>query len=215
MEQWLKHLTIPDVSASNRPLSRCGHLDFTPFKLIVTKLRLDEIIVWCHVCAMNVSIHSCYWKQGTFTNGDSVVKPFTIRLRTNYYFTTIVSQQCCWACRLILSYSLKSVLSLQENVLSPLIVTKVQQNEDHLQTRTSNILTCSVDIIMYASRDPTWISCVTSVSSCVIATSAYEVCCSEITEFTGMSAIVLTVELRIWLVKITEYILKRKLGHIL
>ena len=32
-----------------RPLSQCGHLYFTPFKLIVTKLRLDETIVWCHV----------------------------------------------------------------------------------------------------------------------------------------------------------------------
>ena len=44
----------------NRPLSRCGHLDFTQFQLIATKLRLDEITVWCHVCAMNVSIHYCY-----------------------------------------------------------------------------------------------------------------------------------------------------------
>ena len=49
----------------NRPLPRCCHLDFTQFQLIVTKLRLDEIIVWCHVCAMNVSIHYYYWKQGT------------------------------------------------------------------------------------------------------------------------------------------------------
>ena len=32
----------------------------------VTKLRLDEIIVWCHVCTMNVSIHCCYWKQRTW-----------------------------------------------------------------------------------------------------------------------------------------------------
>ena len=51
---------------SKRHHGKCGHLDFTPFQLIVTKLRLDEIIVWCHVCAMNVSIHYCYWKQGTW-----------------------------------------------------------------------------------------------------------------------------------------------------
>ena len=43
-----------------RPLSLSGHLDFTPFQLIVTKLRLDGTIVWCHVCAMNVGIHQCY-----------------------------------------------------------------------------------------------------------------------------------------------------------
>ena len=35
-------------SFPERHLSRCGHLDFSPFQLIVTKLRLNEIIVWCH-----------------------------------------------------------------------------------------------------------------------------------------------------------------------
>ena len=54
-------------------LSRCGHLDFTPFKLILTKLRLDEIIVWCHVSAMNVSIHYCYGNREHDRYGDSVI----------------------------------------------------------------------------------------------------------------------------------------------
>ena len=57
---FFKYYVMPPAAASYvattvfRPLSRCGHLDFTPFQPIVTKLRLDEIIVWCHVCAMNV-----------------------------------------------------------------------------------------------------------------------------------------------------------------
>ena len=42
-----EHRTV--VVKEYRPSSRCGHLDFTPaFNLTVTKLRLDEIIVWCH-----------------------------------------------------------------------------------------------------------------------------------------------------------------------
>ena len=30
------------------------------------KLRLGELIAWCHVSAMNNSIHYCYWKHGTW-----------------------------------------------------------------------------------------------------------------------------------------------------
>ena len=53
-------------SLGNRPLSQCGHLDFTPFQLTVTKLRLDQIIVWCLVCVMNVSILFFNWKRWTW-----------------------------------------------------------------------------------------------------------------------------------------------------
>ena len=56
-----------------RPLSRCGHLDFTPLQHIVTKLRLDEIIVWCHFYAMNVSIPYCYRNREHDQDGDSVI----------------------------------------------------------------------------------------------------------------------------------------------
>ena len=56
--------------------SRCGHLDFTSFQLIVTKLRRDEIIVWCHVCALNVSIHYCSRNREHYQDCDSVVKVY-------------------------------------------------------------------------------------------------------------------------------------------
>ena len=48
-------------------------LIFTLFQLIVTKMRLDEIIVWCHVCAMNVSIHCCCGNREHDQDGDSVI----------------------------------------------------------------------------------------------------------------------------------------------
>ena len=41
-------LRIIESLLTYRPLSRCGHLYFTPFQLNVTKLRLDGIIVWWH-----------------------------------------------------------------------------------------------------------------------------------------------------------------------
>ena len=63
---WPHHSRWPLSAGVYRSLSRCGHLGFTPFILIVTKLRLEEIMVWCHVCAMNVDIRYCYWKQGTW-----------------------------------------------------------------------------------------------------------------------------------------------------
>ena len=63
---------------TKRLLSRCGHLDFNPFQLIVTKLRLDEIIVWCHVCAMNVSIHDCYGNREHDQDGDSVINVYWV-----------------------------------------------------------------------------------------------------------------------------------------
>ena len=65
-----------------RPLSRCGHLDFTPIQLIITKLRLDEILVWCHVCAKNVSIHYCDRNREYDQDGDSVKKVYTIGKHT-------------------------------------------------------------------------------------------------------------------------------------
>ena len=61
-----------------RLLSRCGHLDFTPFQLIVIKLRLDEIIVWCHVCAMNVSILYCYGNMEHDQDRDRVIKVYSV-----------------------------------------------------------------------------------------------------------------------------------------
>ena len=51
----------PYKERNDRPLSRGDHLDFTPFQLIVTKLKLDVITVWYHVCAMKLLL----WKQGT------------------------------------------------------------------------------------------------------------------------------------------------------
>ena len=56
-----------------RPLSRCGHLDFTPFQLTITKQRLDELIVWYHVHAMNISIHY-HGNREHDQDGDSVIK---------------------------------------------------------------------------------------------------------------------------------------------
>ena len=56
-----------------RPLSLCGHLDFTPFQLIVTQTetgRNNSLVP----CAMNVSIDYCYWKQGHDQDGASVIK---------------------------------------------------------------------------------------------------------------------------------------------
>ena len=63
-----------------RSLSLCGHLDLTPFQLIVTKLRLDEIKVWCHVNAMNVSIRYCYGNREHDQDGDSVIKVYTYNI---------------------------------------------------------------------------------------------------------------------------------------
>ena len=87
-------------------LSRCGHLDFTSFQLIVTKLRLDEIIVWCHVCAMNVSIHYCYGNREHDQDGDSVTKvhevslpirvcsSFSISIQFKLTFISILHENC-------------------------------------------------------------------------------------------------------------------------
>ena len=42
---------------------------------LLTKLRRDEIIVWCHVCAMNISIHNVGNREH-YQDGDSVIKVY-------------------------------------------------------------------------------------------------------------------------------------------
>ena len=62
---------------SNIPLSRCGHLDFTPFQFIVTKPRLDEIIVWFHALLMLAFI-TVIGNREHDQDGDSVVNVYYI-----------------------------------------------------------------------------------------------------------------------------------------
>ena len=65
-----------DLDFPYRPLSRCGHLDFTQFQLTVTKLRLDEIIVWCHICAMNLAFITYIGNREHDQDGDGVMKVY-------------------------------------------------------------------------------------------------------------------------------------------
>ena len=47
-------------------------------------MRLDEIIVWCHVCAMNaIGFISVFGKGEHDQDGDSVMKVYTIKLEIN------------------------------------------------------------------------------------------------------------------------------------
>ena len=62
-------------------------IHFNPFQLIVTKLRLDEIIiVWCHVCATNVSIRYSGNREHD-QDGDSVIKVYWDGLLLGGYLT--------------------------------------------------------------------------------------------------------------------------------
>ena len=64
-----------------RPSSRCGHLDFTPFQLICNQTeagRKNSLVP----CAMNVSIHYCYWKQGTWPRWWQRDKGIELYIRT-------------------------------------------------------------------------------------------------------------------------------------
>ena len=74
---WISKHTNNVEAWSYRPFSRCDHLDFTPFQRIVTKLKVGEIIVWCHVCAMNVRIHYCYWNREHDQDGDSLIQVYS------------------------------------------------------------------------------------------------------------------------------------------
>ena len=60
-----------------RPLSRCGHLDFTPFQLIVTKLRLDEIIVWC-LAQWMLAFITVLGNREHDRDGESVIKVLSV-----------------------------------------------------------------------------------------------------------------------------------------
>ena len=83
----VKHIAfvpVPDkLDKSNgqrqdiRPFSRCGHLDFTPFQLIVTKLRLGDKLVWCRVCAMHVSFITVIVNREHDQYGDSAIEVYT------------------------------------------------------------------------------------------------------------------------------------------
>ena len=67
MLRGMQHNSVSTLSCYERDTNR----------LIVTKLRLDEImIVWCHVCAMNVSIHYCYGNRERDQDGDSMMKVY-------------------------------------------------------------------------------------------------------------------------------------------
>ena len=59
----------------SKPLSRCGHLDFTSFQLIVTKVRLDEIIVWCNAQWMLAFI-AVIGNREYNQDGDSMIKVY-------------------------------------------------------------------------------------------------------------------------------------------
>ena len=79
------------TKSSNRPRDLYHSvvtLDFTPFQLIVTNLRLDEIIVWCHVtryeCQLSL-LHYCYGNREHDQKGDSAIKVHTMsRYQTRY-----------------------------------------------------------------------------------------------------------------------------------
>ena len=66
------HLLFWALTRPHRPTTVWPSWCSTPFQLIVTKLRLGEIIVWCYVCEMNVSIHYCYGNRPHGQDGDSV-----------------------------------------------------------------------------------------------------------------------------------------------
>ena len=73
----------------HRSLSWCGHLDFTPFQLIVTKLWQEEIIFWCHVCVMTVNIYYCYGLRERDQDADSMIK-FYCAIHIHLEFCTCV-----------------------------------------------------------------------------------------------------------------------------